>query len=101
MEKAIAVYLDGQEKLLWWYRNISRKDYGIQGYKRSKMYADFIAAEIDLENPDDCATVYVIESKGLHLKNEDTQYKQSIFDICNELGQQMQWRDLKQEFFWF
>jgi type III restriction enzyme len=99
MEKAIAVYLDGQERLLWWYRNISRKDYGIQGYKRSKMYADFIATEIDLENPDECANVYVIESKGLHLKNEDTQYKQSIFDICNELGEKMQWRDLEQEFF--
>ena len=27
MEKSIALYLDGQEKLLWWYRNISRQDY--------------------------------------------------------------------------
>ena len=63
------------------------------------MYPDFIVAEFNLENPDSCATVYVIESKELHLKNEDTQYKQTIFEICNELGQKMQWGELKQEFF--
>ena len=99
MERAIAIYLDEQEKLLFWYRNVSRKDYGIQGYKKPVMYPDFIVAEFNLENPDSCATVYVIESKGLHLKNEDTQYKQTIFEICNELGQKMQWGELKQEFF--
>jgi type III restriction enzyme len=49
--------------------------------------------------PEFLPTVYIIESKGLHLKNEDTQYKQTIFEICNELGQKMQWRELKQEFF--
>ena len=99
MEKAIAIYLDEQERLLFWYRNVSRKDYCIQGWKRGKIYPDFILPEADLQNPDDCATVYVVESKGLHLKNEDTQYKQTIFEICNELGQQMQWKELKQEFF--
>ena len=99
MEKAIAIYLDEQEKLLFWYRNVSRKDYYVQGWKKGKIYPDFIVPEADLENPDDCATVFVIESKGLHLKNEDTQYKQTIFEICNELGQKMQWRELQQEFF--
>ncbi|WP_219898533.1 hypothetical protein [Phormidesmis priestleyi] len=99
MEKAIAIYLDEQEKLLFWYRNVSRKDYYIQGWKKGKIYPDFIAPEADLQKPDDCSTVYVVESKGLHLKNEDTQYKQTIFEICNELGQKMQWSELKQEFF--
>lgn len=99
MEKAIAIYLDGQEKLLFWYRNISRKYYFVQGWKKGKIYPDFIVPESDLENPDDCSTVYVLESKGLHLKNEDTQYKQSIFEICNELGQKKQWGELRQEFF--
>lgn len=99
MEKAIAIYLDEQEKLLFWYRNVSKKDYFVQGWKKGKIYPDFIVPEVDLQNPDDCSTVYVIESKGLHLKNEDTQYKQTIFEICNELGQKMQWRELKQEFF--
>lgn len=99
VEKAIAIYLDQQEKLLFWYRNISKKDYYVQGWKKGKIYPDFIVPEVDLENSDDCSTVYVIESKGLHLKNEDTQYKQTIFEICNELGQKMQWSKLKQEFF--
>jgi type III restriction enzyme len=99
MEKAIAVYLDEQEKLLFWYRNVSRKDYSVQGWKKGKIYPDFIVPEANFQKPDDCATVYVVESKGLYLKNEDTQYKQTIFEICNELGQKMQWRDLKQEFF--
>jgi type III restriction enzyme len=99
MEKAIAIYLDEQEKLLFWYRNASKKDYYVQGWKKGKIYPDFIVPEVDLEKPDDCSTVYVVESKGLHLKNEDTQYKQTIFEICNELGQKMQWRELRQEFF--
>jgi type III restriction enzyme len=99
MEKSIAIYLDGQEKLLFWYRNISRKDYYVQGWKKGKIYPDFVVPEADLESPDDCATVYVVESKGVHLKNEDTQYKQSIFDICNQLGEKRQWSDLRQEFF--
>ena len=99
MEKAIAIYLDEQEKLLFWYRNVSKKDYYVQGWKKGKIYPDFIVPEIDLEKPNDCSTVYVVESKGLHLKNEDTQYKQTIFEICNELGQKMQWKELRQEFF--
>lgn len=99
LEKALAIYLDGQEKLLFWYRNASKKDYYVQGWKKGKIYPDFIVPEADLQNPDDCATVYVIESKGLHLKNEDTQYKQTIFEICNELGQKKQWGELRQEFF--
>jgi type III restriction enzyme len=99
MEKAIAIYLDEQEKLLFWYRNVSRKDYYLQGWKKGKIYPDFIVPEVDLEKPDDCSTVYVVESKGLHLKNEDTQYKKTIFEICNELGQKMQWGELREEFF--
>ena len=99
MEKAIAIYLDEQEKLLFWYRNASKKDYFVQGWKKGKIYPDFIVPELDSHKPDDCSTVYVVESKALHLKNEDTHYKQTIFEICNELGQKMQWQELQQEFF--
>ncbi|MBD2085145.1 DEAD/DEAH box helicase family protein [Coleofasciculus sp. FACHB-542] len=98
-EKAVGIYLDEQEKLLWWYRNISRRNYYIQGWKKHRIYPDFLFTEVDSNNDEDCSTVYVLETKGLHLKNEDTQYKQNIFDICNELGKQIRWSDLKQEFF--
>jgi type III restriction enzyme len=97
LEKSVAIYLDEQEKLLWWYRNMSRQDYHIQGWKRNKIYPDFLAAEKHKEN-DDYAKVYVLETKGIHLKNEDTKYKQDIFTLCNELGAKKAWKDLFGEF---
>jgi type III restriction enzyme len=42
--------------------------------------------------------VYVVESKGVHLKNEDTDYKRSIFELCNKLGEKKDWRELELEF---
>lgn len=97
LEKSVAIYLDEQEKLLWWYRNMSRQDYHIQGWKRNKIYPDFIAADKQVER-DDYGTVYVLETKGIHLKNEDTKYKQDVFAFCNELGAKKAWKELFDEF---
>ena len=98
LEKSVAIYLDEQEPLLWWYRNRIRKDYHIQGWKRNKIYPDFIAADKSLEGNDDYESVYVIETKGIHLKNEDTKYKQDVFALCNELGAKKAWKELFDEF---
>ncbi len=97
LEKSVAIYLDEQEKLLWWYRNMSRQDYHIQGWKRNKIYPDFIAADKQLDK-DDYGTVFVLETKGIHLKNEDTKYKQDVFALCNELGAKKAWKELFDEF---
>lgn len=97
LEKSVAIYLDEQEKLLWWYRNMSRQDYHIQGWKRNKIYPDFLAADKQ-EAKDDYGTVYVLETKGIHLKNEDTKYKQYVFALCNELGAKKAWKELFDEF---
>lgn len=97
LEKSVAIYLDEQEKLLWWYRNMSRQDYHIQGWKRNKIYPDFLAADKQ-EEKDDYGTVYVLETKGIHLKNEDTKYKQDVFALCNELGAKKAWKELFEEF---
>lgn len=97
LEKSVAIYLDEQEKLLWWYRNMSRQDYHIQGWKRNKIYPDFLAADKQ-EDKDDYGTVYVLETKGIHLKNEDTKYKQDVFALCNELGAKKAWKELFDEF---
>jgi len=97
LEKSVAIYLDEQEKLLWWYRNMSRQDYHIQGWKRNKIYPDFLAAHKQ-EEKDDYGTVYVLETKGIHLKNEDTKYKQDVFALCNELGAKKAWKELFDEF---
>jgi len=97
LEKSVAIYLDEQEKLLWWYRNMSRQDYHIQGWKRNKIYPDFVAADKH-ESKDDYGTVYVLETKGIHLRNEDTKYKQDVFALCNELGAKKAWKELFDEF---
>ena len=97
-EKSVALYLDEQERLLWWYRNMSRQDYHIQGWKRSKIYPDFVFTDTQAGN-DDYDTVYVLETKGIHLKdNEDTKYKQDVFALCNELGAKKAWKELFSEF---
>lgn len=97
-EKAVALYLDEQEKLLWWYRNISRQDYFLQGWKKNRVYPDFIFSEIDSNVQDDYSKVFVVETKGIHLKNEDTDYKNNVFEFCNKLGIQKNWTELNTEF---
>jgi type III restriction enzyme len=97
-EQSVAWYLEEQEKLLWWYRNISRQDYYIQGWRKHKIYPDFIFTEVDAEDDKAFSKVFVVETKGLHLKNEDTAYKQSILDICNDIGIEKSWDELGMEF---
>ncbi len=98
MEKSVALYLDEQEKLLWWYRNLSRQDYYVQGWKKNKIYPDFIFTDTDGKTKDNYSRVYVVETKGIYLKNEDTDYKKNVFDFCNRLGQQKDWKELNLEF---
>ena len=98
LEKSVAIYLDKQEKLLWWYRNMSKQDYHIQGWKKNKIYPDFIASEVNTVNEEDYGNVYVLETKGLHLKNEDTAYKQNVFELCNKLGTKKAWKELGLDF---
>ena len=98
LERSVAICLDEQQKLLWWYRNLSRQDYFVQGWKKHKIYPDFIFTDSPPGNLDNYKTIYVVETKGLHLKNEDTAYKTSIFEFCNQLGTQKDWRQLNLEF---
>ena len=97
-EQSVAWYLEEQEKLLWWYRNLSRQDYYIQGWRKHKIYPDFIFTEVDAQDNTAYSKVFVVETKGLHLKNEDTAYKQSILDICNDIGIEKSWNELGMEF---
>lgn len=98
MEKSIAIYLDEQEKLLWWYRNLSRQDYFIQAWKKNRIYPDFVFSKSDKAGRD-FSKVFVVETKGVHLRgSEDTTYKKNVFKFCNELGQQKEWKELNKEF---
>lgn len=98
MERSVALYLDEQERLLWWYRNLAKVDYSIQGWKKGKIYPDFIFSDVEQKRRNDYSKIFVIETKGLHLKNEDTDYKRSVFNFCNKLGQHREWRELYSEF---
>ena len=97
-EKTIALYLDGQEKLLWWYRNLSRQDYYVQGWKRHRIYPDFLLGNVSKKKHNEFDKIFVVEAKGVHLKNEDTAYKQSVFEFCNALGKERPWAEIEQEF---
>ena len=96
LENKVATYLDQQERLFFWYRNRARKDYYVQGWKRNRIYADFIFT-LRPDEPgagDPYHRVFVVETKGLHLKQSaDTEYKRSVFDICSEHAGKMDWAD--------
>ena len=95
-ENKVATYLDQQARLFFWYRNRSRKDYYVQGWKPRRIYADFIVTLRDdqAEADDGFRRVFVVEIKGVHLKeSEDTEYKRSVFDICGEHARKADWAE--------
>jgi type III restriction enzyme len=81
-EREIAVYLDGEAALAWWHRNVARSQYAIQGWRREKIYPDFIFAL----NPGGARNrLVVLEAKGEHLAgNPDTEYKQAVLRLMTE-----------------
>ena len=76
-EKQVAWYLDEDEAIKWWHRMAARRDYGLQGWQKQKVWPDFLA----------CSThggkkYMVLETKGRHLEgNPDTEYKQKLFNL--------------------
>ena len=79
-ERDVAVYLDGEKALSWWHRNVARTQYGIQGWKKAKIYPDFIFA-VHHEGKAKC--ISVLETKGDQLDNLDTAYKREILSFLS------------------
>jgi type III restriction enzyme len=97
-ERAIALCLDRDENVLWWYRNlVGEESFGIQGYRRNRLRPDFVAhSKID-NSPHHL--VWVVEGKGKQLKgSEDTEYKRNIANLFSEVGKQVSWQQLGGEF---
>ncbi len=93
-EKKVAYYLDGQTNLFFWYRNLSRTDYFIQGWQKHKIYPDFIFSK-SLDSGKNIEKIFVVETKGSHLiGNKDTEYKKSLLDLCNNLAQEKNLEEL-------
>ena len=80
-EKEVAVYLDSEKTLTWWHRNVARAQYGIQGWKREKVYPDFIFA---VQSDGVGNRIIVLETKGDHLENLDTNYKREILSFLSD-----------------
>lgn len=99
-EKSVALYLDRDPQVLWWYRNlVGSSNFSIQGYRRNRIYPDFVVQQGDTELDQPTATVLVVESKGQHLKgSEDTNYKRTVAGFFENVGQEVKWQDLGQDF---
>ncbi len=81
-ERNIAVYLDGEAALTWWHRNVARRQYAIQGWRRSRIYPDFIFA---LQRDEGIERLVVLEMKGPQLAgNLDTEYKQAVLRLLSD-----------------
>lgn len=82
-EREFACYLDESDALHWWYRNVAKgSNYSVQGWKKGKVYPDFIFAH---ERGDKKERILVWEMKGPQLEgNLDTEYKRKLLETVTE-----------------
>lgn len=81
-EEDVALYLDGKDAVKWWWRIAARRDWGLQGWMRHKVYPDFL---IHLDAEKDVARLLVLETKGKQLGgSDDTIFKQRFFELLEE-----------------
>jgi type III restriction enzyme len=81
-EKDVALYLDGNDAVKWWWRIAARRDWGLQGWMKNKVYPDFL---IHLDAKRDVARLLVLETKGRQLEgNADTVFKKRFFELLEK-----------------
>ena len=77
LEKDFVIYLDEKKAIQWWHRVAAKQGYFLQGWRRERVYPDFVASVQQQKNGPQ--RIYVLETKGLQLKgNPDTEYKQKL-----------------------
>jgi type III restriction enzyme len=72
-ERDVALYLDGSSAIVWWWRLVSRGAWGLQGWRRNRVYPDFL-----MRLSGDGKRLLVLETKGKQLDNEDTKFKRDL-----------------------
>ena len=83
-EYAVATYMNSNKAVKWWHRlSISETQYSITGWKKNKVYPDFLLKLVKTKKNE--SKLYFIETKGDFLDNEDTQYKKKLFKYINEI----------------
>lgn len=80
-ERGVAVHLDGEAAVKWWHRNVARANYGLQAWKRGRIYPDFIFAA---QATGGAKRIVVLETKGDHLQNPDTDYKAAVLSFLSD-----------------
>lgn len=78
-ETEVALYLDGSDALAWWWRLASRGAWGLQGWRRHKVYPDFL-----VRLSGDGKRLLVLETKGKQLDNADTAFKRDLMTMLGE-----------------
>ncbi len=74
LERPVALYLDGNSAVAWWWRLTARRDWGLQGWRRNRVYPDFL-----LQLNGEGTRLLVLETKGKQLAgNEDTTFKNDL-----------------------
>jgi type III restriction enzyme len=80
-ESEFACYLDEEEALRWWHRNVARSGYWLQGWKKNRVYPDFIFAHQRSVKKD---RILVWEMKGEQIEgNLDSAYKRKLLDTVS------------------
>ena len=75
LEKDFALYLDKNDSISWWHKIAAKQQYHLQGWRRQRVYPDFIACRRG------DGKLLILETKGVHLKgNEDTGYKKRLLE---------------------
>lgn len=80
-EAGVAVMLDANRAIQWWHRNVARVHYGLQGWKRGRIYPDFIFA---VGGEGSSRRIVALETKGDHLQNPDTDYKRDVLTYLSD-----------------
>ncbi len=79
-ERGVAVHLDGAATVEWWHRNVARENYFLQGWKRGRIYPDFIFALDETAK----GRIVVLETKGDNLQNPGTDYKREVMRFLTQ-----------------
>jgi type III restriction enzyme len=78
-ETAVALKLDGNDAIRWWHRIAARGEWGLQGWRKHKVYPDFLVC---LKSDDAGQRLLVLETKGDYLGGyHDTEFKRRLFEI--------------------
>jgi type III restriction enzyme len=57
-------------------------DWYLDGWKKKRVFPDFL---VSLEESEGKPTrLVVVETKGLHLQNDDTEYKRRLFEVLEQ-----------------